>query len=80
MEFTTEYLANEVQILLSTFILNNALFIAQKTGILSFEFTNINHIIFPWNLDTEGSQVILPQFGEKYPVQNYEVVMKTTIS
>ena len=80
MNFTTEYLTNEVQILLSTFTLNNALFIAQKTGILSYEFTNTSHLIFPWNFDTEGLQEILPQFGEKYPGQNYEVDMKVSIS
>ena len=80
MAFTTEYLTNEVQVLLSTFTLNNALFIAQNTGILSYEFTNASHPIFTWNFDTEGFQTILPQFGEKYPGENYEVSMKAYIS
>ena len=79
MPFTTEYLTNEIQILLSTFTLNNALFIAKNTGVLSYEFTNASHLIFPWNFDTEGFQEIIPQFGEKYPGQNYEVKMKVSI-
>ena len=80
MDFNMDYFTNEVQILLSTFTLNSALFIAQNTGILSYEFTNSSHLIFPWNFDTEGLQEILPQFGEKYPGENLEVVMRTYIS
>jgi hypothetical protein len=80
MNFTTEYLTNEVQILISTFTMNNALYIAQSTEILEYQFDNTSTIVFPWNFDTEGLQEILPQYGEKYPGQNLEVFMKAYIS
>ena len=80
MDFTTEYLTNEVQILLSTYSLNTLLFMGQNSGYLHKEFINTSHPIFPWNFDTEGLQAILPQFGEKYPGQNLEVQMKAYIS
>ena len=80
MDFTVDYFTNELQLLLSTFTINNALFIAQGQDVLHYEFNNSTEIIFPWNFDTEGLQEILPQFGEKYPGQNYEVVMKASIS
>ena len=80
MDFTTEYLTNELQILLSDYTVNTLLFVARHTGILSYEFTNASHPVFPWNFDTVGLQAIIPQFGEKYPDQNLEVVMKTYIS
>ena len=80
MDFTVEYLTNEVQILLSTYTLNSLLFIAQNSGLLEFEFNNSTEIVFPWNFDTVGLQEILPQFAEKYPDQNLEVSMKVYVS
>ena len=80
MEFTTSYLTNEVQILISTFTMNNALYIAQTSEILEYQFDNTSTIVFPWNFDTEGLQEILPQYGEKYPGQNYEVLLKVYAS
>ena len=80
MDFNIDYLTNEVQILLSTYTLNTLLFVGQHTGLFSYEFTNSSHPVFSWNFDTEGFKEIIPQFGEKYPEQNLEVVMKTYIS
>ena len=65
MDFTTEYLTNELQILLSDYTVNTLLFVARHTGILSYEFTNASHPVFPWNFDTVGLQaIIIPQFGK----------------
>ena len=80
MEFNQDYLTNEVQLLLSDYSLNTALFVARYTEVLSYEFTNSSHPVFPWNFDTEGLQAIIPQYGVKYPDQNLEVVMKAYIS
>ena len=80
MDFTTEYFSNELQILLSTYTLNNLLFIAQNSNLLEIEFNNSTEIVFPWTWDTVGLQQIIPQFAEKYPGQNLEVSMKVSIS
>ncbi len=80
MDFTPEYLSNELQILISDYTLNTLLFIGQRGGYLHKEFNNDSHPIFPWNFTTEGLQVILPQFGEKYPGQNLQVEMRAYIS
>ena len=80
MDFNLDYLTNELQVLVSTYTLNTLLFVAQNTGLLSYEFTNASHPVFPWNFDTEGFQELIPQFGEKYPGQNLEVVMRASIS
>ena len=80
MDFNQDYLTNEVQILLSTYTLNTLLFVARYSEVLNYEFTNSSHPVFPWNFDTEGFQEIIPQYGEKYPDQNLEVVMKSYIS
>lgn len=80
MDFTTEYLSNELQILISDYTLNTLLFIGQKGDYLHQEFTNDSHPLFPWNFTTEGLQVIIPQFGEKYPGQELQVEMKAYIS
>lgn len=80
MDFNVNYLSNELQLLLSTFSLNTALFVAKYSDLFKYEFTNSSHPIFPWNFDTQGLQEIIPQFGEKYPEDNLEVVMKTYIS
>ena len=80
MDFTTEYLTNELQILLSTYTLNSLLFIAQNSGLLQFEFDNSTELVFPWTWDIVGLQEVIPQFAEKYPVQNLEVSMKASIS
>ena len=80
MDFTLEYLTNELQILLSTYTLNSLLFIAQNSGLLQYEFDNSTELVFPWTWDTVGLQEIIPQFAEKYPDQNLEVSMKAQIS
>ena len=80
MDFTTEYLTNELQILLSTYTLNSLLFIAQNSGLLQFEFNNSTEIVFPWTWDTVGLKEVIPQFSEKYPDQNLEVSMKVSVS
>ena len=80
MDFIQDYLTNEVQVLISTYTLNTLLFVARYNDVLNYEFTNSSHPIFPWNFDTEGLQEIIPQYGEKYPDQNLEVVMKGYIS
>ena len=80
MDFTTEYLTNELQILLSTYTLNSLLFIVQNSDLLQFEFNNSTEIVFPWTWDTVGLQEVIPQFREKYPDQNLEVSMKASIS
>ena len=80
MDFNQDYLTNEVQILLSDYSLNTLLFVARYSEVLNYEFTNSSHPVFNWNFDTEGFQTIIPQYGEKYPDQNLEVVMKAYIS
>ncbi len=80
MDFTPEYLSNEIQILISDYTLNTLLFMGQNSGFLHKEFTNESHPIFPWNFTTEGLQGVLPQFGEKYPGQNLLVEMRAYIS
>jgi len=80
MDFTTDYLTNEVQILLSDYTLNTLLFMGQGSGFLHQEFTNYSHPIFPWNFTTEGLKGIIPQFGEKYPGQELQVEMKAYVS
>ena len=76
MDFTTDYYSNELQILLSNYSLDSLLYMAQYNGYLHKEFTNESHPIFPWNFDTVGLQEVIPQYGDKYPGQNYEVEMK----
>jgi hypothetical protein len=80
MDFTREYLTNELQILISDYTLNTLLFIGQNNGYLHQEFTNDSHPLFPWNFTTEGLQTIIPQFGEKYPGKELQVEMKAYIS
>ena len=76
MDFTPEYLSNELQILISDYTLNTLLFMGQSSGYLHKEFNNNSHPLFPWNFTTEGLQAIIPQFGEKYPGQELQVEMK----
>ena len=73
MNFTTDLYPNELQILLSNYTLDSLLYMAQYNGYLHTKFTNETRYIFPWNLDTVGLQVVIPQYGDKYPGQNYEV-------
>ena len=80
MDFNQDYFTNEIQILISTYTFNTLLFVARYNDVLNYEFTNSSHPIFPWNFDTEGFQEIIPQYGQKYPGQNLEVVMKGYIS
>jgi len=80
MDFTTDYLTNEIQLLISTYTMNTLFYLGQHVGFLNYEFTNSSHIIFPFNFDTEGLQTIIPQFGDKYPDQIYEVGMKVYIN
>ena len=80
MDFKTEYFTNEVQVLLSEYSLNSALFIVQENELLKMTFTNESHLIFPMNFDTVGLQELIPQFGEKYPDENLEVQMNAYIS
>lgn len=80
MKFNTEYFKNELQLLLSAYSLNTLLYMGQSTGYLHREFTNSSHDLFPFDFDTVGLQEIIPQFGEKYPNDNFEVQMKAYIS
>ena len=80
MDFVQDYLTNEIQILLSEYSFNTLLFVARYNEVLTYDFTNSSHPVFPWNFDTEGFKEIIPQYGEKYPDQNLEVVMRAYIS
>ena len=80
MDFNADYFTNEVQILLSTYTMDTALYIAQKVGSLHYTFTNQSHPIFKFNFDTQGIQTLIPQYAEKYPDQVKEVQMKVNIS
>ena len=80
MDFNHDYFTNEVQILLSTYTMDTALYIAQKVGSLHYTFTNQSHPMFNFNFDTQGIQTLIPQYGEKYPDQNKEVQMGINIS
>ena len=80
MDFNADYFKNEVQILLSTYTMDTALYIAQKVGSLHYTFTNQSHPIFKFNFDTQGIQTLIPQYAEKYPDQVKEVQMKVNIS
>jgi hypothetical protein len=80
MPFNDTYFTNELQVLISTYSMNTALFIVQNGGYLQYTFTNESHLLFPWNFDTKGFSEIIPQFAEKYPNQNYKVQMKADIS
>ena len=80
MDFNADYFKNEVQILLSTYTMDTALYIAQKVGSLHYTFTNQSHPLFKFNFDTQGIQTLIPQYAEKYPDQVKEVQMKVNIS
>ena len=80
MSFNTDYYTNELQLLLSTYTINTLLYMGQSSGYLHKEFTNSSHWNFPWDFDTVGLQEIIPEFGVKYPDNNYEVQLKAYIS
>ena len=80
MDFNHDYFTNEVQILLSTYTIDNLLYVSQKLGLLHCTFTNESHPIFNFNFDTEGIQTIIPQYGDKYPNKSIPVEMKVEIS
>ena len=80
MDFVTDYLTNEVQLLISSYTMNTLFYLGQHVGFLNYEFTNASHIMFSFNFDTEGIQTIVPQYGNKYQDQIYEVGMKTYIN
>ena len=80
MDFNYDYLTNEVQLLLSTYTMDTALYIAQKQGVLHYTFTNVSHPMFNFNFDTEGIQTLIPQYAEKYPGEPKLVEMEVCIS
>lgn len=80
MDFNHDYFTNEVQVLLSTYTMDTVLYISQKEGVLHYTFTNQSHPIFTFNFDSEGIQVLLPQYGQKYPNKTVPVEMEINIS
>jgi len=80
IDFNPDYFTNEVQILLSTYTIDNLLYVSQKVGILHCTFTNESHPIFNFDFDTEGIQTIIPQYGDKYPNESIPVEMEVEIS
>ena len=80
MDFNHDYFTNEVQILISTYTMDNLLYVSQKVGLLHCTFTNDSHPIFTFNFDTQGMQKIIPQYGDKYPNKSIPVEMAVQIS
>ena len=80
MDFNHDYFTNEVQLLLSTYTMDTILYISQKEGVLHYTFTNKSHPVFDFNFDSQGIQVLLPQYKDKYPDKVVEVEMAVNIS